>query len=36
MKRLEYHFVNKIKHKSSISLTYALFFDSLNMLLIFL
>lgn len=35
MKRLEYQFANKIKHKFSISLTYALFFDSFNMLLIF-
>lgn len=35
VKRLEYHFANKIKHKCSISLTYALFFDSFNMLLIF-
>lgn len=34
MKRLEYHFANKIKHKFSISFTYALFFDSFNMLLI--
>lgn len=35
MKRLEYHFANKIKHKCSILSTYALFFDSFNMFLIF-
>lgn len=35
MKRLEYHFANKIKHKFFISLTYALFFDSFNIFLIF-
>lgn len=34
MKRIEYRFANKIKHKCFISLTYALFFDSLNMFLI--